>query len=71
MYYYFLFNINFIKEIFTGEQAQKKGLVDELGGLSKAIEIAKEKTGISDFILEVYPKRSFLQYIIKYFLQKN
>lgn len=32
--------------VFTGEQAKQKGLVDELGGLSRAVEVVKEKAGI-------------------------
>ncbi len=33
--------------VFTGEQAKRKGLVDELGGLMRAVEVAKEKAGIA------------------------
>ena len=32
--------------VFTGEQAKQKGLVDELGGLQRAVELAKQKAGI-------------------------
>ena len=32
--------------VFTGEQAKQKGLVDELGGLRRAVELAKQKAGI-------------------------
>jgi protease-4 len=32
--------------VFTGEQAKRKGLVDELGGLRRAVELAKQKAGI-------------------------
>lgn len=32
--------------VFTGEQAKGKGLVDELGGLERAVELAKQKAGI-------------------------
>ncbi len=32
--------------VFTGEQAKQKGLVDELGGLDRALDLAKEKAGI-------------------------
>jgi len=34
--------------VWTGNQAKQNGLVDELGGLKKAIEIAKEKAGIPE-----------------------
>lgn len=33
--------------VFTGEQAKQKGLVDELGGMDRAVELAKEKAGIA------------------------
>jgi protease IV len=33
--------------IYTGEQAQKLGLVDELGGLDDAVRIAAERSGMS------------------------
>jgi protease-4 len=32
--------------VWTGRQAKEKGLVDELGGLRKAIDLAKEKIGL-------------------------
>jgi len=32
--------------VWTGRQAKQKGLVDELGGLRKAIDLAKEKIGL-------------------------
>jgi protease IV len=44
--------------VWTGRQALEEGLVDELGGLSRAIEVAKERAGIaadSDVELVVYP----------------
>lgn len=34
--------------VWTGEEAKEIGLVDELGGLEKALEIAAERSGISD-----------------------
>ncbi|MCX6560482.1 MAG: signal peptide peptidase SppA [Candidatus Aminicenantes bacterium] len=50
--------------VWTGAQAKARGLVDELGGLSKAIEIAKALAGIGpeeDVRLAVRPGRtSFL-----------
>ncbi len=33
--------------VWTGRQAKEKGLVDELGGLARAIEIAKQKIGLN------------------------
>lgn len=51
--------------IWTGEQAKDLGLVDELGGLDRAIVIAKEKAGIpasERVAIEAFPKRqSILQ----------
>jgi protease-4 len=50
--------------VWTGNQAQKLGLVDELGGMSKAIGLAKKLAGIpadQEVRLEVWPKSvSFL-----------
>ena len=55
--------------VFTGEQAKQKGLVDELGGLERAVEIAKEKAGIpkSERVqLVAYPKpKNLLELILE------
>jgi protease-4 len=32
--------------VFTGEQAKRKGLVDEIGGMDRAVQLAKQKAGI-------------------------
>lgn len=48
--------------IWTGNQAKQIGLIDEIGGLSDAIKIAKRKAGISEekqVGLEIYPKYNF------------
>lgn len=34
--------------VWTGEQALERGLIDELGGLSRALEIAKQLAGIPE-----------------------
>jgi protease-4 len=51
--------------VWTGEQAKQHGLVDELGGLRAAIEIAKQRAGIpadEDVEVVVYPpRRSFYE----------
>ena len=51
--------------VWTGRQAKEIGLVDELGGLTMAIGLAKELAGIpgeEDVRLEIQPKkRSFWQ----------
>lgn len=49
--------------VWTGLQAKEIGLVDELGGLSKALEIAKERAGIpqeESVRLVVWPKKASL-----------
>ena len=51
--------------VWTGEQARQIGLVDELGGLYKAIDLAKQRAripGDEEVELVVYPpRRSFYQ----------
>jgi protease-4 len=49
--------------VWTGEQARAQGLVDELGGLERAMAIAKERAGIppdEDVEVVVYPPRRSL-----------
>jgi protease IV len=46
--------------VWTGSQALELGLVDEMGGLSRAVQIAKEKAGIpleEEVRLKVWPKK--------------
>ena len=43
--------------VWTGTRAKELGLVDELGGLDKAIEIAIEKAGIDAYTLMSYPAK--------------
>jgi protease-4 len=43
--------------VWTGVDAQERGLVDVLGGSDRAIEIAAEKAGIETFKLDSYPKQ--------------
>ena len=51
--------------IWTGAQAKENGLVDALGGLNEAVELAKKKAGIpiaERVALQVYPrKKSFFE----------
>lgn len=42
--------------VWAGSQAKALGLVDEYGGLQKAIETAARQAGISDYGLIAYPK---------------
>ena len=53
--------------IFTGEQAKGIGLIDEIGSLSNAIKVIKDKTLIEGEIEWVKPsakRKSILQYLI-------
>jgi len=46
--------------VFTGRQAKENGLIDEVGGLDRAIELAKEEAGIDtsqEVTLVHYPKK--------------
>lgn len=44
-------------EVFTGEQALKNGLVDELGGMRRAVAVAKRLAKIKGRAKLVYPER--------------
>jgi len=54
--------------VWTGRQAQERGLVDDLGGLSRAIELAKEMLGLpasEEVRLVIWPKKvSFLSLLL-------
>ncbi len=52
--------------IWTGKQAQEKGLVDELGGLSRALAIAKEKAGLEKKGVEIvrFPKQTWMSQLV-------
>lgn len=43
--------------VWTGVDAHERGLVDVLGGVDRAIEIAAEKAGIDVYTLDNYPKQ--------------
>lgn len=50
--------------VYTGEAAKQIGLLDEFGGLQKAIEIAKQEAAVPEATVEIIPKRlSALQQI--------
>lgn len=54
--------------IYTGRQAMRAGLVDELGNLQDAIDYAAELTGLGDDPSLVYPrpeKKDFLERLMK------
>jgi protease-4 len=45
--------------IWTGRQAKENGLIDEIGGLSEALDLAKEMAGLKEgkkVGIEIYPK---------------
>lgn len=54
--------------VWTGAQAVELGLVDELGGLDRAIALAKEKADIPegrDVVLDIYPrKKSYIEVLL-------
>ena len=43
--------------VWTGVDAHERGLVDVLGGIDRAIELAAEKAGIDSYTLDSYPKQ--------------
>ena len=43
--------------VWTGETAKKLGLVDELGGIDKALDIAVAKAGIEGYTVVSYPAK--------------
>lgn len=52
--------------VWTGETAMELGLVDELGGLDRALEIAIEKAEIDKYTVMSYPeKKSFLSALLE------
>ena len=56
--------------VWTGQQAKANGLVDELGGLTDAIEIAKMRAKIpadEDVEVVVYPPRRSLYEVVSQF----
>ena len=46
--------------VWSGKKAKELGLVDELGGLDRAIEIAAEKAAISNYRVHSYPRQKEL-----------
>ncbi len=51
--------------VWTGEAAKELGLVDELGGLDRALEIAAQKVGIEAYSVVDYPaKESFFSTLL-------
>jgi len=42
--------------VWTGERAEELGLVDELGGLDRALDIAIERAGVENYSVLIYPE---------------
>ena len=42
--------------VWSGSKAKEIGLVDELGDLDKAVEIAAQKAGLADYCVKSYPE---------------
>ena len=54
--------------VWTGEDAKRLGLVDEMGGLNDAINIAAKKAGLESYSLKSYPeKEDFMTTLLKEF----
>ena len=46
--------------VYTGWRAKELGLVDEVGDLERSLEIAAEMADITDYNIDIYPKREDL-----------
>lgn len=58
--------------VWTGKKAKEIGLVDELGGLDRAMEIAKELAGLNEYRVIEYPGvKDPVQQIIEQFTGKK
>ncbi|KAA6347030.1 Protease 4 [termite gut metagenome] len=52
--------------VWTGIKAKELGLVDELGGIDKALEIAIQKAGTENYTILTYPeKRNILSFLLE------
>jgi protease-4 len=52
--------------VWTGSDAKELGLVDELGGLEYAVEIAAEKAGLANYRVAEYPaKKDFMTQLME------
>ena len=59
--------------VWSGQAAQKKGLVDELGGLEDAIRVAAERAALEeDYVVSYWPKpQTLFEQIVKGLLGKT
>ena len=51
-------------EIYTGRRALELGLVDELGGFNRAVNIAAEMGGVRPKLLWIKPKRPLIERVV-------
>jgi len=51
--------------VWTGADALELGLVDEMGGLDKAIEYAARQANLTDYSMKYYPKQQTLMDMLK------
>jgi protease-4 len=52
--------------VWTGTDAKELGLVDELGGIDKALEIAVQKADVEGYTVVAYPeKKNFLSFLLE------
>lgn len=50
--------------VYTGAAAYEAGLIDELGTLDRALEIAAEMAGVDEYGLEIYPKQKTIMEVL-------
>ncbi len=50
--------------VWSGKDALDNGLVDVMGGLQIAIDIASQKSGLEDYKIKVYPEKEMFEKII-------
>jgi protease-4 len=51
--------------VWTGAAAQEVGLIDKLGGLDQAVQLAATKAGIEDYTIDHYPKpKTFYELLV-------
>jgi len=50
--------------VWTGADAKKQNLVDVIGGIDTAVDLAAEKAGIEDYQLAVYPEKQDLYQLL-------
>jgi protease-4 len=51
--------------VWSGEDAQKIGLVDVLGGLETTIGFAAKKTGLKNYGIKTFPEKDKMEMIIE------